>query len=213
LTHERLLIGGDFILDHFLDLLRILCDRDRLGPSLLQLSPRFDGRRLQVLEHFLDKIPTEFPIAVEMRHPDYYDSATHESALNNLLINRKINRVMFDSRPLFSEPPSDEIETESQRRKPRLPYRNVATGPNPMIRLVGRNDLQKLAPWIEEWSQQVMAWVEDGLTPYVFTHAPDDQFAPEMAEMFHEAVRRKIPQLESLPPWPGRSEPQQMELF
>ncbi len=213
LTHERMLIGGDATLANFVDLLKILHDRNRLGPTLLQLSPKFDGSRVNVLGHFLSRLPKEFPIAVEVRHPDFFDGGQYESLLNGLLEDKKLNRVMFDSRALFNAPPSDEIEAASQQRKPRLPHRCIATHENPMLRLVGRNDLSKVQPWIDEWANQIADWIAEGRRPFVFTHAPDDRLAPVMAEMFHRSVLAKIPQLGPLPPWPGRSEPKQLELF
>jgi uncharacterized protein YecE (DUF72 family) len=213
LTHDRMLIGGESTLARFLEILGILHDKERLGPSLLQLSPKFDGSRLNVLEHFLGKLPTEFPIAVEVRHSDYFDGDKFENGLNRMLADHQLNRVMFDSRALFSQPPDDEIEEVSQKRKPQLPHRCIATGFNPMLRLVGRNDLAKAQPWIDEWTGQVAAWIREGRQPFVFTHAPDDQFAPPMAEIFHRSLREKLPQLAPLPRWPGRDEPRQLKLF
>ena len=49
----------------------------------------------------------------------------------------QIDRCLFDSRALFSAPPRDQIERESQRRKPRSPFRTTVTGTRPMLRFGG----------------------------------------------------------------------------
>ena len=100
-----------------------------------------------------------------------------------------MDRVIFDSRPLFSRDPDDEIEQVSQQRKPKSPVRKFVTGSRPLLRLVGRNDLSLVEPWVKEWTQQIREWVDAGLEPYVFAHTPDDQFAPDFAAMFVEQMQ------------------------
>ena len=82
-----------------------------------------------------------------------------------------------------------------------------------MLRLVGRNDVSAVKPWIDQWVQQVAEWIRDGRQPFVFTHTPDDRFAPEMAAQFHLALQRFIKGLEDLPLWPGRQQARQLGLF
>jgi hypothetical protein len=67
-----------------------------------------------------------------------------------------------------------------------------------MLRLVGRNDLTATGPWIDEWAAIVAGWTGDGLRPIVFTHAPDDRFAPELAMAFHERLRTLRPEIPPL---------------
>ncbi|MEZ6088599.1 MAG: DUF72 domain-containing protein [Pirellulaceae bacterium] len=212
-THDAMLEGPLDELDPFLDLLGILEQHDRLGPSLLQLPPNFDGQRLSVLQRFLESLPSEFPVAVEVRHADYFDQGPIENKLHRLLKRLKIDQALFDSRPLFSEPPDDEIERVSQSRKPRSPLRTHRIGRHPMLRLVGRNRLEKVTPWLDSWAQVVAQWIHDGGEPYVFTHAPDDRYAPVMASMFHDALTQYIPDLPEMPTWLGRLQPMQLELF
>ncbi len=187
----------------FVDLLNILDAGRKLGPSFLQLPPDFSPDQFSVLEKYLRALPAYLPWAVEVRHHDWYDSGINEWRLDELLRDLGIDKVIFDSRPLFSRPPADEIEVVSQKRKPRTPVRRTVTGKCPFLRIVGRNQLSDVTPWIEEWAPVIADWLQQGLTPYIFTHAPDDRFAPEFARMLHNRIRSFRPELPPMPPWPG----------
>lgn len=205
-THEKQLRDCTKEMQAFLRLMEVLRDADRLGPAFLQLPPDFNARHLWVLCQFLERLPGEFPYSVEVRHPDWFDGATHEQSLNTMLADHCIDRCLFDSRALFSKPPADQVEQESQRRKPRSPFRTTVTATRPMIRIVGRNRLEECRDWLVEWAQVVAGWIESGLRPVVFTHAPDDALAPEMARQFHTLLRKELPSLDSLPGWLGERE-------
>jgi uncharacterized protein YecE (DUF72 family) len=218
ITHEAELVDCDAVTGRFLEILAALHERDRLGPSFLQLGPAFDGRRFDALARYLRSLPSEFPWAVEVRHADWFDEGRFENALNQLLREVGMDRALFDSRALFSRPPSDEWEVESCRRKPRSPLRRTVTGPRPMLRLVGRNRIEEADPWLTEWAGPVAEWIRAGHEPYVFLHAPNDRHAPELAARFHEALRRHLPELPDLvirPPanTPHEPSPVQQTLF
>ena len=158
------------------------------------------------LARFLNAWPSDLPISVEARHSDYFDEGECERRFDQLLTSHGMDRCLFDSRALFSAPPTDESERESQRRKPRSPFRTTVTGSRPMVRFVGRNDLSVITPWVDEWASIVASWIDRGLKPIVFTHAPDDAFAPQFGRLFDRAIREKTPELPGLPPWPGEVE-------
>lgn len=216
ISHDRRLVDADAETELFLKILDVLAKADRLGPSFLQLPPTFSGIDFDRLTAYLDKLPTEFPYAVEVRHLDYYDHGTVETTLDQMLRELKIDRVLFDSRPLFSKPPSDESEETSQARKPRSPFRTTVTAARPMLRLVGRNSIDETVPWIDEWAATVAEWINRGLEPYVFTHSPNDAFAPAFAVRFHSKLQTHLPSLPGLATWPGRVKdtgPRQLSLF
>jgi len=199
ITHERQLRGAEPETRAFLSLLEVLATHDRLGPSFLQLSPSFSGAQLPDLAAFLRELPEEFPFAVEVRHPDFFEDSPVEQQLQELLVRLQMDRVLFETRPLFSAAATDESEAEAQRRKPRTATRPIVSGQRPMLRFVGRNDVAASAPWIAEWVPEVADWIRRGLTPYVFLHAPDDRFAPDLAQAFHTALSAQLPDLPPLP--------------
>lgn len=213
ITHEFRLQYCEDETKLWLEALAVLQAKDRLGPSFLQLPPSFSGRDFPVLEQYLRELPSDMPYAVEVRHLDYFEYRELDDQLNELLFELGMDRVVFDSRALYSAPPSDEYEAASQTRKPNLPVRPVAIGQFPMVRFVGRNRVSEVQGWIEEWVPVVAEWIERGKTPYVFTHSPDDTFAPDFAERFHSELIATCPNVEPLPDWPGRKVKRQMELF
>lgn len=205
----------------FLDLMAPLAEHGRLGPMFLQMPPLFGPTYLEDLRGFLERLPTSFRYALEVRHRDWFDGedrpGSHESRLNNLLRGLGIDRVHFDSRPLFHAPAEDPVEAESQRRKPRLPYRTTVTGRHPMVRLVGRNTVDQVQPWLSRWADTFADWLGEGREPFIFLHAPSDRHAPELARRFHRELSRRVPGLPPLPDWPGervrRERPVQTTLF
>ncbi len=210
ITHECQLRDAAKPTEQFLQGLEILQAADHLGPSFLQMSPTFGPRQFASLQKYLEQLPTNFPYALELRHHGFFEDPT-EGELNALLQECNIDRVIFDSRPLFASPPNDEHETRSQIRKPRVPIRTCVTGQTPMLRVIGRNDLSLVTQSVEEWADQVVDWIGRGWTPYVFTHTPDDRWAPEFALIFQNAVARKMNQ----EPSAGfqHEQPKQLKLF
>ncbi|NQV28009.1 MAG: DUF72 domain-containing protein [Rhodopirellula sp.] len=216
ISHDRRLIDAEVETELFLNILKVLADADRLGPSFLQLPPTFSAVEMDRLANYLQTLPTDFPCAVEVRHRDFFDNGSVEKELDDMLRELKIDRVLFDSRPLFSTPPSDETEEAAQAKKPRSPYRTTVTGSRPMLRLVGRNSVDDTLPWIEEWVAVIADWINSGLDPYVFTHSPDDRFAPEFAARLHLQLQSHLSALPDQPEWPGRTKengPRQLSLF
>ena len=217
ISHDQRLVSAEPMTGAFLELLQILQQHDRLGPSFLQLPPDFGPSEFENLVRYCESLPDEFPYAVEVRQFGYYDEGPNEQRLDGMLRENGIDKVLFDSRPLYSAPPTTETERVSQGRKPRTPLRKTTTGDRPFVRFIGRDETDRLKPWIEEWSQQTVEWIQAGKTPFIMTHAPDDTYAPEFARLFHEAVKRRLPETPLLAEWPGKAESQsqlrQLELF
>lgn len=213
ISHDKRLVQAEHATAEFVELLRILTEAKRIGPAFLQLPPFFSGEQLPVLESFLRRLPIDFRYAVEVRHPDYFDNGSVERRLDAMLTELNIDRVLFDSRPLFSVSAPDRYEKIAQSRKPKVPVRQTATGDYPMLRLVGRNDLQTVGSWIDEWCTVVAAWIREGRTPYVFVHSPNNELTPQFAELFHSKLSEQLPTLEPLPVWPGRQIKRQTPLF
>jgi uncharacterized protein YecE (DUF72 family) len=209
ITHDKQLRGAEIETQAFLSVLEPLHAAGRLGPSFVQLPPAFSGSQLADLERYLDMLPEHMPWAVEFRHRDYFSEGRWEQQADELLASRGIDRVLLDSRPLYSAPPTTDCEHVSQTRKPKVAVRFTVTARRPFVRLIGRDDVNRVLPWCEEWSDHVARWLNEGLEPYFFTHTPDDHFAPDLAALFVETLRKKRPQTPGLPIWPGEKEKQE----
>lgn len=210
ISHAGALTGKGTVFERLLQCLECVHRAGRLGSTFLQLHASFSSERLDELEGFCSHWPESFPLAVEVRHLDFFTDESIAQRLNQLLESHKVDRVIFDSRALFHAPPSDPAEEKSQGRKPKLPVRWQATGQRPMVRFVGRNAIESVRRWQEEVAEKVATWIGEGKRPYVFMHTPDDSRAPYLCRQFHQLLQKQIPALPDLV-FPQKEE--QIELF
>lgn len=192
----------------------------RLGPFMLQLGPRFSAANLDVLRAYLKLLPGEFEYAVEVRHPDFFDQGVNEAALHELLREHSMDRCLFDTRCVHAGADNDSSTQQAQSRKPSLPLRTQAVGRRPMVRFVGQNQVEAADEYLDVWIDTVVRWLQTGLSPYFFTHTPDDRHAPELARRLHQRLRTDWAQLPEMAAFAGEQElapapaPQtQMSLF
>ncbi|MEM1222814.1 MAG: DUF72 domain-containing protein [Verrucomicrobiota bacterium] len=198
ISHTPKLLSGNVKYDELIDRLQILLEGNRLGPTFLQLHASFGPRRLNELEKFIENWPRVMPLAVEVRHEEFFENEAAQDELNSLLAEQKIDRSIFDSRALFQAAPSDPFEEKSQERKPKLPVKWHTTGSRPFVRFVGRNDIEKANPWLKEVTQVVAKWIREGKQPYIFMHMPDDTLAPQLCRRFHKHLMQEFQDLPDL---------------
>ncbi len=210
LSHSGKLVNKGPIYDHLLQCLECCAQANRLGPTFLQLHASFSPSRLDELEQFCDLWPKQFPLAVEVRHLDFFVDESSVQTLNQMLESYQADRVIFDSRALFHAPPSDPVEERSQGRKPKLPVRWETTCQRPMVRFVGRNVIESVDHWQREVAEKVALWIGEGKHPYIFMHTPDDSRAPYLCRQFHQLLQAQIPELPEIT-FPQKEE--QIELF
>ena len=208
ITHDRRLRNVDPLLREFLDRLSPL--GPRLGPTWIQLPPSFGPEDLPVLDTFLAGLPSDWTWGVEVRNRAFEADGPAERALNDLLHQRGVERVIIDTRAVFAGPRETPAEIEAFERKPRLRVRPVALGPNPVVRFIGQTDHAANPPFWEPWVAKVAQWVTEGRRPIVFIHTPDNARAPQHAREFHRDVAAAVP-LDPLPE-PLRAE-RQADLF
>jgi uncharacterized protein YecE (DUF72 family) len=211
ITHQRRLRASGDVLTDFLDRIEPLLPH--LGPLQVQLPASFEPDDISVLDTFLSGLPASFGWAVEVRHPDFFVGGQSERPLNDLLAARGVNRVTLDSRALFKGHPTTSAEKEAWENKPRLAVRPVATGTQPLVRLIGQSDTEaSMAEW-EPWIGKLAEWVQAGLEPHVFAHTPDNADAPDLARRLWSRVRRLVPELAPLPVPALRTGVEQLDMF
>jgi uncharacterized protein YecE (DUF72 family) len=76
ITHELALKGAEGLMAEFLDAIHPL--NQKLGAILIQLPPSFTQDFYPQLLNFLKDLPGNFNYAVELRHPSWYNTQTHE---------------------------------------------------------------------------------------------------------------------------------------
>lgn len=211
-THSGIIEPNHPIIGKQYELLRPLAQK--LGALLIQLPASFSPNQLGQLASLLSELPKTIPVAVEVRHLAFFAKDAQEAEFNRLLIEHGVNRVIMDTRGLFSGDADNIITTEVRHKKPKVPVNVIATHDNPVVRFVGGNSLrannEKLQPWIKKCHQ----WRSEGKSPYFFFHRPDNGDAPWLAQQFINAYNTRYPD-STLPPlsFPAQREDSQTQLF
>ncbi|MFC6671770.1 DUF72 domain-containing protein [Marinobacterium aestuariivivens] len=176
----------------------------KLGQLFLQLPARCGPASLETLTAFLAALPEGYRYGLEVRHPGFFDKGDAERRLNRMLMERGINRTLFDTRALFALPADDDLSRDALQKKPRVPLHVIATGTAPMVRFITPLDWQRGLPWLEPWVGKVAHWLGEGRTPYLFFHTPDNRESPELARLFAERLLQRCPGVQGFSPWsPG----------
>lgn len=174
-----------------------------LAPKLallhLQLPAFFSPAHLSWLRQMLNTLCSSFAVAVEVRHPAFFDKAEHEITLNRLLRDFAAERVIFDSRALFSVPATTAAILDAQQKKPYLPVHAIALTSTPMLRFIGTDDMAVNQHYYQPWLKKVRQWLDQGKTPFCFFHSPDNLTAPLLARQFVMDLGIDHP---ILAPWP-----------
>lgn len=153
--------------------------RDHRGPCFLQLPPHFDYAQKALLFQFLQIWPREFELAIEFRHPSWFQDRQILPALRDYLEKQKMGLVILDV---------------AGRRD--LVHASISAD-YAMIRFIGNNlhpsDFTRAVDWAERFSK----WKALGLKRlFLFVHEPDDILVPEMTDFFlrqvNEACETKL---------------------
>lgn len=200
ITHQAALRHCSGELVHFFNTMQAL--QDRIGLISIQLPAAFNPSELDTIKEFFRQLPQDWLFTIEVRHQGFFDKQDNEQRFNQLLMQHQINRTMFDTRTLFAYPKEDEITLDALQKKPRVPLHVIATGKQPTLRFISPLDWQQAIPALQPWLQKIELWIEEGKTPYLFFHTPDNQEAPELALYFCEQLQLRNPELINPLNWP-----------
>jgi uncharacterized protein YecE (DUF72 family) len=204
ITHEHRLrdVSGD--LRAFLARLAPLGERaEQLS---IQLPPSFGPSDLDALERFVGRLPATHRFAVELRHHSFYEDSGLETALEAVLGEAGVEWISLDTTTLYGNARPSAAERGARRQKPHLPRRLRALTSRPVVRFVGGDDPARTRAGWQPWIPVLAAWLDEGRSPTVFIHTPDNLDAPLLARTLHHDVRAVVPGLDPLPE-PRRAEP------
>lgn len=144
-----------------------------LGPSFLQFSPHFSYRDKIELFAFLKSWPDELPLALEFRHPSWFQNGRILPALVEYLQKRQIGLVITD--------------VAGRRDVLHLSVSSTFS----ILRFIG-NDLHPSDyARSQNWVKQISQWTRAGLQQFFFmVHEPDDIKTPEMANFVASTLNR-----------------------
>jgi uncharacterized protein YecE (DUF72 family) len=163
ISHDRQLIGCEALTTEFCN--NILDLGEYLGTTFLQLAPTFDPRRLRFLENYLKTLPENFPIAVEFRHPDWFNNEKTWTKTCEMLAEMKVGTVMSD--------------VAGRRDVLHMTLTNSTF----TLRFVGNELHPTDYTRIDTWCSRLVTWLEMGLeSAYIFVHCGENKFAPELTK-------------------------------
>jgi uncharacterized protein YecE (DUF72 family) len=197
ITHERRLRHCQAEVDEFVSRLSPL--GVRAEQVSIQLPPSFGPSEVGVLDAFLQQLPSDHVWSVEVRDARFCDGSPDERRLNDTLAAHGAERIIIDTRAVFSGPRVTAAEHEAFERKPRLPVRPVAIGPHPVVRFIGLTEGDANPTWWSKWVPKLAQWLDEGRSPTFFVHTPDNAVAPGLARRFHAEVAALVPSLAPLP--------------
>ncbi|MEN9506069.1 MAG: hypothetical protein RI958_1995 [Actinomycetota bacterium] len=209
-THERRLRDVDHDIARFVDLLGPV--QHLTGALTLQLPASFAPVDLDVLVSLLGRLPRGWRWSVEVRHPAFFEGPAR-GWLDSRLARSGVERVLLDSRALFSRTPATEPGRDAWAKKPRVPALTEPMTEHPIVRFIGSDLPEVTRDGLAEWQPIIASWMSEGRTPTVFVHTPDNLDAPGLARSFHAEVGLQVGDLEPLAPAPSHHRAEQGSLF
>lgn len=204
-THERKLRDVDGQVREFFTALEPCLAK--MSPVAIQLPAAFGPDSVETLKTFITSLPSDVCYAVEVRHPAFFDGGAVERQLNDMLFDLDVDRIILDSRAVFAGPRVTPEEHDAFDNKPRLPVRAVATSGRPIVRFIGQTDPEANPKYWRPWVVTTARWLDDGRSPVVFIHTPDNGDAPSLARRFYDEVRALVPSLAAQSEAPRVTEP------
>jgi uncharacterized protein YecE (DUF72 family) len=154
----------------------------RLGTALLQLPESVAPAQLPLVAAALGAFPADFSLALEVRHPDWFEAAGLREGLLRLLERRGVATVITDV---------------AGRRDVCHASLSTALG---FVRFVGEGGHASDAPRCATWLARLAEWRAAGLdAAYFFVHQPDDIAAPQLLAVVSEQARARGIEVPAVP--------------
>jgi uncharacterized protein YecE (DUF72 family) len=182
ITHMRRLKGADNLTAAFLESISAL--GSKLGPCFMQLHDNFGPKNFDTLVTYLNTIPDDLDMFIEVRNKEWYTPENGER-LCAFLTERNVGWAISDT---------------AGRRDCVHMHLPV---PRAFIRFVGSNLHSTDFSRTDEWVHRIKSWMDKGIeSVYYFIHQEDEQFMPELAvhtvKKFNEVCDLKLQKVELL---------------
>ena len=172
ISHFKRLKGANAIVEVYANAVSGL--EDKLGSVFLQMPENFSPNKLQELTHFIENWPKEIPLALELRHTDWYNNEPTANELYSLLEEHQIANII----------------TDTAGRRDLLHMR--LTNSEAFVRYVGANhesDYKRL----DEWVERLKAWKDSGLKKVnFFVHQNMELESPLLAQYFIQQLNKEL---------------------
>lgn len=160
ITHFKRLKGAEEATTAFLKGVSGL--GEHLGPLFLQLAPNFPPKNFEVLRDYVQSLPADIHLFVELRHPQWFEKDNFDS--------------VFD---MLEQHHAGSIITDATGRRDCVHMR--LTTPEAFIRFVGNGLHPTDYTRLDDWVQRIKSWMEQGIeTVYFFMHQHEELHSPEL---------------------------------
>lgn len=161
ISHIRRLKDSSERVDRFLQ--GIAGFGENLGPVFLMPHPGMGPKTTDTIEAFIQSIPKEIKLFVELRHPEWFEN---EEAFQKIF-------AIFEKHNVGS------IITDASGRRDCVHMR--LTTKEAFIRFVGNALHPTDYSRVDEWVQRIKKWIEAGIEKvYFFMHQHEEIHSPEL---------------------------------
>ncbi len=174
ITHIKRLKEADFLTDEYIR--AISAFGEYLGPCFLQVSDNFGPNNLDILEAYLEKLPTDLNVFVEVRHKDWFIGDAKKQLFSMLARLGKGAAI-----------------TDTSNRRDCLHMELPV--PEAFIRFVGNGGkyLDSDKARVDEWVMRIKDWLANGLQNiYFFLHQHDEADTPLIADYTIEQFNKHL---------------------
>ena len=159
-------------LNQYLDAVALF--EDKLGMIFLQMHENFAPKDFEKLENFIENFPKGYPLAVELRHEEWFSNEENFNQLVKLFEDHHISNIIVD--------------TAGRRDMVHMRL----TSNEAFVRFVGANipsDYERL----DEWIEVIKLWKAEGLQKlYFFIHQNLEFESPMLAKYFIKKLNKDL---------------------
>jgi uncharacterized protein YecE (DUF72 family) len=148
--------------------------KEKLGMAFLQMPQNFAPKSFDDLDNFLEQWPKEVPLALELRHTDWYaDSEVSQKLFYAMEVNN-ISHVI----------------TDTAGRRDLMPMR--LTSPYAFIRFTGANHKSDYTR-LDDWVERIKIWIDQGIKGvYFFVHQNLEIESPLLSAYFIDKLNKEL---------------------
>ena len=172
ISHYKRLKGVESLIEEYSLPMRSF--EEKLGMFFLQLRDDFAPKDFDRVQRFVEIWPSDLPIGIELRHPDWFGTEAVASQVYDLFERHNITNII----------------TDTAGRRDLLHMR--LTTPIAFIRYVGANHSSDKAR-LDDWVTRLKTWQEQGLQKlYFFVHQNIEKESPLLSAHFIENLNKEL---------------------
>jgi uncharacterized protein YecE (DUF72 family) len=173
ISHIKRLKNADEITTSYYE--GILAFGEKLGPLFLQLSDNYTPKSFPEMKAYLETLPKDVPVFVELRHKEWFSVAENRDKAFQLLHDLNIGAVITDA---------------TGRRD--VVHMTLPT-PHAFIRFVGNGLHPSDYARVDEWVSRIKGWQQLGLRSVWFLmHQHEEEFSPRLADYVVEKLNHAL---------------------